>query len=303
MQNVKVNCILISTIMLWASAFVGIRIALAGYSPGALALLRYIVASLCLAMIYHMQDIKKRMPWRDRVRLLLAGMAGIGIYNICLNYGEVSVSAGIASFIIGMMPVMTVLLSILFLGERIQRGIWVGIVISILGLLILTLGESAHIAMRHGILLILISTFCGSVLNILQKQFLQQYHPIAIISWVIWGGTLLLLMFLPQLIQDLKTADVISTTAVIYMGIFPAALAYLAWGYVLKSLSASTAATSLYALPLMSTLLGFVLLHEKPSVISLIGGGIALLGALIANRAQGRYARLNVLSNEKVVAV
>ncbi len=86
------------------------------------------------------------------------------------------------------------------------------------------------------------------------------------------------------------------------MGIFPAAVAYVAWSYVLKKLSASKAAITLYALPIVSTLLGFLLLHEQPSLISLVGGGIALCGALVAHRFQASDT-LNAGLNKKVVAV
>lgn len=302
MKNVKVNCVLIGTIFLWASAFVGIRIALIDYSPGSLALLRFLVASFCMAIIYHCQDSKKIMPWKDRIHLLIAGMAGIGIYNICLNYGEITVSAGIASFIIGLMPVITVLLSLLFLQERLNARVWFGILVSMVGLLLLALGEGAHLEMRQGLLLILISALMGAILTIIQKRFLKIYNPIVIISWVMWGGTLLLLMFSYQLMQEIKEAEYQSTAAVIYMGIFPAALAYLAWGYVLEKMPASKASITLYALPLASTFLGFLLLHEEPSIVSLIGGAIALFGALIANRFRDDTT-INPPLNEKVVAV
>lgn len=286
MESFKVNCVLLLTVLLWASAFVGIRVGLVGYSPGSLALFRFLVASVCMAIIYHAQGIQKNMPWSDRTALLLAGAGGIGIYNVCLNWGEITVTAGVASFVIGLMPVMTVFLSFLFLHEKLSVKAWMGVFLSLFGLLLLAVGEGTHLGMGHGIALILVSTFMGAVLTIIQKRFLADYQPIAIIAWVMWGGTLLLLFFTPDLIKEIQVANYQATTAAVYMGIFPAAVAYVAWSYVLKHLPASKASIGLYSLPIASTLLGYLYLKEEPSVISLVGGGIALVGAFIAYRYQ-----------------
>jgi drug/metabolite transporter (DMT)-like permease len=286
MQSFKVSVIVIIAIILWASAFVGIRIGLTSYSPGGLALLRFLVASFFMGIVYYSQGIKKQVAWRDRIQLLIGGIAGIGIYNLCLNYGELSVSAGLASFIIGLMPVMTVLLSLIFFQEKLSPGVWFGILISVLGLVLLAMGENSAPGMKQGILAILISALMGAILTIIQKQYAREYHPVAVISWVMWGGTLLLLFFTPSLVHEIKMADLQTTMAVVYMGIFPAALAYLAWSYALKYMSASNASVTLYALPLVSTFLGFILLHEQPSLISLLGSLITLCGAYISNRFQ-----------------
>jgi drug/metabolite transporter (DMT)-like permease len=288
MHSVRVNCIIIIVIVLWSSAFVGIRFGLGGYSPGALAFLRFLVASLCMIIIYLSSGIKKRVLWKDRLQLIFAGMAGIGVYNICLNYGELSVSAGIASFVVGLMPVITVVLSQIIFREKLASGVWYGICISVLGLALLAIGEHTVVGMQQGILAILISALMGAILTIIQKQFAAIYHPVAVIAWIIWGGTLLLSIFLPEMWQQIRVAKLQTTAAVIYMGIFPAALAYLAWGYVLKHVSAVHAALTLYALPIVSTLMGFFFLHEQPSLRSLLGCSITLLGAFIANRAQVR---------------
>ncbi|KTD73966.1 DMT family transporter [Legionella tucsonensis] len=299
MPSFKVSCVVTVAIVLWASAFVGIRIGLAAYSPGALALLRFMIASLCMLIIYYSLGIKKRVAWKDRLQLLLTGMAGIGIYNICLNYGELSVSAGIASFILGLMPVLTVILSLIFLQEKLARGVWVGIIISILGLALLAIDNNSEPGMQQGILAILVSALMGAILTIIQKQFVSVYHPVAIIAWVMWGGTLLLSVFFPDMLQQIQVADFQTTAAVVYMGIFPAALAYLAWAYVLKYLPASNASIMLYALPIVSTFMGFLLLDEQPSLLSLVGCCITLAGAFIANRFQMRltFVQKERLSN------
>lgn len=286
MHSFKVKSILIATIFLWASAFVGIRIGLEGYTPGSLALLRFIVASLSMAAIYFYQGLSGSIPWRDRILLLVAGVAGIGVYNICLNMGELSVSAGIASFVIGLMPVMTVFLSLIFLNERLNWQAWSGVMVSLAGLLLLAFGESTQSDIQLGVVLILVSAFMGAILTIVQKNLLKKYHPVAITSWVMWGGTLFLLIFAKDLSHEIFEADWLSTSAAVYMGVFPAAIAYLAWSYVLKNLPAAKASITLYGLPLASTLLGFLCLNERPSMISVIGGGIALFGAFIAHRYQ-----------------
>lgn len=286
MNSFKVNAALIATIVIWASAFVGIRIGLVDYSPGPLALLRFLVASLCMAIFYYSQSIKKSMPWKDRIQLLLTGVIGIGVYNICLNFGEMTVSAGIASFIIGLMPIMIVFLSFIFFQEKLNTGAWIGILISLFGLMVLAMGEGAHGEMSEGIGLILVSTLMGAILTLIQKRFLVNYHPVAIMSWIMWGGTLLLLIYTPALITEIQVADNQATIAAVYMGIFPAAIAYIAWSYVLAHLPASKASTTLYALPIASTLLGFICLNEKPSAISVLGGCVALVGAYIAYHYQ-----------------
>lgn len=300
MQDFKVNCILIFTILLWASAFVGIKLALLSYSPGSLALLRFLIASFFMYILYRQQAHEPQMPWRERIQLMFVGMVGISVYNICLNYGELTVSAGIASFIIGLMPVFTVLLSLLFLNEKMNAGTWAGIIVSMLGLSLLCLGEGPQ-GVSQGILFILISSLAGAIQTVGKKRLLSQYSSIRVISWVIWGGTLFLMFYLPDLIHEVPQASYQATAVVFYLGVFPAAVAYSAWTYVLKNIPASKASMSLYTLPFASTLLGCIFLAEKPSLISFIGGGIALFGAVIAHRFQNKML-VNTEINKKVVA-
>lgn len=301
MHAFKVKLVLLSSILLWASVFVGIRIGLSGFSPGALALLRFIVASLCMMSIYHLKVVKSSIPWAVKIQLLLSGMAGIGVYNLCLNMGEVKVSAGIASFIIGMMPVLTVILSMVFLNERLNRGHCLGIGISLVGLILLTLGENSQNQMIQGVLLILVSSLMGAILTTIQKKLLKKYHPVAVTSWVMWGGTLFLVLFVPDLLNEIRTGDSFSFLTAIYLGVGPGAVAYLFWGYVLQNMPASKAALSLYSLPLVSTLLGFVCLNERPSLMSLTGGVIALGGAIVAHQYQKQPD--SPTRDNKVVAV
>ena len=288
MQSLRIKLGLFFAIFLWASAFVGIRIGLTGYSPGALALFRFLIASVCMALIYGAQARCQKIPWPDRLKLALLGVAGIGIYNTCLNYGELTVSAGIASFVIGLMPALTILLSVIFLRERPSFTVYIGIFISLSGLVLMMVSGHDGATISYGVLIIFIAALTGVIYTLLQKPYLRHYHPVAVTAWIIWGGTLSMMVFLPTLWQEITVASVAATSAVIYLGVFPAALAYLAWSYVLKALSASHASVYLYAMPVISSLLGFIILNEQPSNLALCGGFLAMVGAFYASRSQSK---------------
>jgi drug/metabolite transporter (DMT)-like permease len=107
------------TILLWASAFAGIRAGLASYSPASVALLRYLVASIVLAGY----ALLKRLPLPDRHDLpgiALAGFLGFTVYNLALGAGEVSIPAGVASFIVASVPIYMAILAVGFFGERLS---------------------------------------------------------------------------------------------------------------------------------------------------------------------------------------
>ena len=84
----KTKLAVITSILLWASAFVGIRVGLQDYSPEALALLRFIVASICMSIVYFRLPKRSETQLIDVIKMMGLGFIGIGVYNIALNYGE-----------------------------------------------------------------------------------------------------------------------------------------------------------------------------------------------------------------------
>ena len=270
------------TLLFWASAFAGIRAGLQSYSPGQLALLRFLVASAVLAA--YAAATRMHLPHRrDLPAILLLGFAGITVYHVALNYGEVTVTAGAASLLIALSPVFTALLAVIFLGERLGGWGWVGIAVSFLGGALIALGEGERMRFSLGAVLILLAAFSTSLYYVLQKPYLGRYSPLQFTACAIWAGTLLMLPFLPGLAGTLRTAPPAATLAVVYLGVFPGAVSYVTWSYVLSRVPASRAGTFLYLAPPLATAIAWIWLGETPPVISLVGGLVSLLGVALVN--------------------
>ena len=286
--SLKTKAALITTVILWASAFVGIRAGLQGYSPGGLACLRFLIASVCMYIVYLLLPPRETIPLRDKALLLLIGIVGIGFYQIALNYGELSVSSGLASFIISQSPIITVTFAILFLSEPLKLPVFIGMLISILGVGLITLGSAHQFNFQMGFFYILFATLVSSIYSLMQKPFLKKYHAIEVTAYIIWGSLFALVIYLPNVFHDVQTASLQATLSVIYLGIFPAAIAYVAWSYALKEIPAARAVSFLYFMPIVATILGWIWLGEIPAWVSLVGGLLALCGVWIVNHSYSR---------------
>ena len=85
-----------TTLILWASGFAAIRVAVEGYSAGQMALLRFLIASAVLGGLALIR--RSPLPRRaDLPAIVVLGLTGFVVYNLLLAAGEKTVSAGAAS--------------------------------------------------------------------------------------------------------------------------------------------------------------------------------------------------------------
>jgi len=287
------------TLLLWASAFAGIKAGLRltptgqigpdGYGPGELALLRFGTASAVLG-VYALLT-RMRLPSRgDLPRIALAGFLGISVYHLGLNFGEVQISAGAASLLISAGPVFTAILSTVFLHERVTAIGWTGILVAFAGVAVISLGESGGVRFEPAALLVLLSALATAAYFIASKRPLRHYSALEFTAYAIWAGTVPMLFFAPGLVRQFPVAAPSATLAVVYLGVFPAAVAYVLWSYALSRMPASLLSTFLYLSPVLAMFIAWVWIGEVPAPLTIIGGLVAIVGVVIV-QTKGQPSR------------
>ena len=279
------------TVSIWASAFVGIRAAGADFSPGALAFGRLLVGSLALGAIV----LARRGPLprgRELALTVATGVVWFGGYNLALNAAEQLVDAGTAAMLVSVGPLLIVIFAGLFLGEGFPPRLLIGSLIAFSGALLIgiaTSGADRGPDATLGIVLSLAAALAYAAGVTIEKPALKQASAL-MVTWLACGvGTLVTIPFAPQLAVELPRAPASSVAWLVYLGVFPTALAFTTWAFALGRTNAGLLGSTTYLAPPIAIALGWLMLAEVPPSLAIAGGAVSIVGVIVArSRARVR---------------
>lgn len=289
----KIFIVAMITVVGWASGFAAIRSSLlGGFSAGHLILFRFLIAStlFLLYAIYPRSNFK--LPKKEDLLLIfILGIVGITFYHFGVTFGQQTVSAGTASMIVGSAPIFTTLIAVFILKEKMEWYGWIGLFVGFIGVMLITMGSTGvGFTFSKGILLVLFATISTSFFFVFQKPLLTKYHPIELTAYFTWAATIPMLFYLPGLFENIQIATMEANLAAVYVGVVPAALCYATWAIALSLGNVSKLSSLLYLEPPIAIIIAWIWLKELPSMLSIIGGFIAISSVAIVNMI-GRMKR------------
>ncbi len=273
---------LLLSILSWGSSFVAVKIGLNELNPFELASYRFMVASLTLIPIALVSNFKLPI-WSDFKLILALTIFGVYAYHLILNFATLNFSPNSISFVSNASPIFTTLFAIIFLKEKVTPLNCIGLIVSLFGVYIVT-NSGVTVSMSFDSLILILIPILWGIFFVLQKPLLNRLRPIEIMSYSIWIGTILFFLTSTSFLDKLDRISTTTHIAVIYLGIFPTAIAYLSWSIVLSKITVSRASSFSYLVPFVTIVVSLLLIHERPTIILIVGGGLVLLGVYLVNR-------------------
>src|SRR3954452_16402305 len=274
------------TLLLWASAFVAIRHLADTFSPGSLSLGRLLVGSICLGGVAALGRGLRGPAARQWLSILTIGVLWFGIYNVALNAGEHHVDAGTAVMLIQVSPVLVALLAATFLHERFTLYLALGLALAFGGVALIATGSSDSNGDRSvlGVVLCLLSAVVYSISLVLQKPLVAKLPAIHVTWLACTVGAVVCLPFAGRLVDATRAASASDIWWVVYLGVFPTAIAFTPFAYALRTMSASSLGVTTYLVPPLTILMGWLFLDETPPGMAYVGGVLPLVGVAVARR-------------------
>jgi drug/metabolite transporter (DMT)-like permease len=275
------------TVVLWASAFVSIRSAGDAYSPGALALGRLLSGVLVLGVILAVrgEGLPPRSAWRG---IAISGALWFGFYMVVLNWGEQQVDAGTAALVVNIGPILIALLGARLLGDPMPPRLLAGMAVSFAGAVAVGLSMSGDGGSSVlGVVLCLLAAVGYASGVVAQKPALGRASALQVTTFGCLVGAVCCLPFAGQLVGEAADAPVSATLNMVYLGVFPTALAFTTWAYALARTTASRMGATTYAVPALVVLMSWLALGEVPGLLTL-GGGVLCLAGVAVSRSRPR---------------
>ena len=272
------------------------------FSPGSLTLGRLVIAAVVLSLLVLPQLLKSRLLPRGREwwPILAYGVMWFGGYNVALNAAEHILDAGTSALLINVNPILVAVMAGIVLKEGFPRWLLIGSTVAFAGVALIAFGAGrpsgaqppaggSTTADFAGVALCLLAAVLAAVSVIIQKPGLRKF-PAAQATWFgILVGAACCLPFAGQLVAELRAAPPEAAAGLVYLGVFPTAIAFTTWAYALSLVDAGKLAATTYLVPGTTVLISWLLLGEIPTALGLLGGLVRLVGVALTRR-RGRVA-------------
>jgi drug/metabolite transporter (DMT)-like permease len=273
------------TALFWAGNWVVGRAMRDNATPISLAFWRWAVAWVLL-LPFALPHLRRewRVIWQSRWILVILGLLGTGTYNALSYTGLQYTSVTNAVVLNSVVPILIAAVSWAFLGEKLSALQGLGILVSLMGVLcILTRADLALLMGLHfnaGDLWIFASMLVWAFYTVALKWRPKQLHALAFLASLATVG---LTAMLPLYLAGVGGHREISLTlpvvlALLYLGIFPALLAYIFWNRAVEEVGANIAGLFMHLMPVFGTALAIVFLGESLHVYHFAGLALILSG-------------------------
>lgn len=289
----------LGTVTLWGASFPITKAALEFAGPTAIAFLRWTISALFLGgwlavtgRANPAQGLGEaarviRLRWRTVSWVALTGITLFYfLENLSLRY-TTATNAGVLS---NLTSVFIVLISALYLRERLKPVEWAALAGAFVGSALVSQG-AGHLTLGgpglFGDLMMVVASFFGAVFSIGGKGLSERHPPAVVTTVVAAAGALFLLPM--ALIEGLTPQHLLELplrawAMIALLGIGSGALANLFWLNLLSHTPASRAALALFLIPLISAALSVALLGEPITPLLLIGAALVLGSVMVAQR-------------------
>ena len=117
-----------------------------------------------------------------------------------------------------------------------------------------------------------------------QKPLVSRLSAIHVTWLACTIGALVCLPFAGQLADDTSHASASDIWWVVYLGLFPTAIAFTTYAYALRQMTASSLGITTYLVPPLTILMGWLFLGEVPPTMAYAGGALALVGVAVSRK-------------------
>lgn len=279
--------LMILGIFFWGSNFNAASALAEAVTPLTAGAERFAIATLVLLLmrLWQRQPESVLSP-RTKLQLFALGVLGVFGFNFAFFSGLRTTSALNGALIMATSPLVTTLLSALFIGSLISRQHWVGALMSFAGVALVVIGNGEHeLQMATGDLYMLSACLCWSLYTVLCKKYVSAVPPLQLSRWSILAGAVSLLaaaLWVEKPLTVLPQLGAEQHLVLLYMGLCGSALAYIFW---LKGVQTWGPARAIlyYNLVPVFTLLVAMAMGDYPKPVQLLGMGLVMFGVMTGN--------------------
>lgn len=280
----------LASAFLWSTTFVCARYLMRDrmIDPVSLSFFRFFAGGVILLLFGYLFMRTKlfTLKTKDIPELALLAIFGVVGMSVLLFFGQQTTTAINTSMIMQINPVIIFLLGLL-IGEKASLLKFAGIILSLTGCLlvvdVITMRGFAY-DFNHlpGDLIIFASACCWAIYSVFGKNAVKRLGGFAVTTWTMLFGAielLLLLMILPGERTVPNTGS--SWCVIIYIAIFPTALAFFAWFEAMDKIDLSLLNIMQYLTPVFTIVLAWLILSERISVLNAVGIILVISGVIV----------------------
>ncbi|MFU8771916.1 MAG: DMT family transporter [Anaerolineales bacterium] len=288
-------------ITLWALSFIFIKIALFEVSVVSLITIRFGIGAIILSLVLFRRYEHRGISLNLLLRMAVLGTIGITFQQLLQVSGQVTADASVAAFLASTAPAFLVILAAVFLRESLNTWQVLGVLLATLGAAVISVGGGwQEIAKGRidnpGNLLVLASAVMWAVFTILNRKLAKGYPPLIVTTGMLYFGFLVMLpiFLLNRGWQEFYTLSSDTWFALLFLGVFCTAGAFLLYTHALKLEEASRLAAIQNIEPVIAVTAAVIILHETVSDVLIFGGAAIIIGVYLAERfAPGRLKTIN----------